>query len=159
MRERGSTIVGALLLLSVLLVLGLAALSKSVSRQRSLAETRSFSQAGHVAEAGLEDLRSKLDHDLFFPPEELFRNQLFSYTEPLLALDGTTIVGYYTVTLDGRYAEGYEVFRVQSVGRAGADIDNPLAESRVEMVLDTADFVRGTTTPNPWLYEFRTRRE
>ena len=158
MRARGSTIIGALLFLAILLALGLAALSKGISRQRALAEARDYARARHIAEAGLEDVRSKLNLDIFFPPPELFANQLFSYTESMLTLDGT-VQGYYTVTLDGRYAEAYAVYRIRSVGYAGADVDNPLAEARVEGDLDISEFVRGTTNPNPLLYEFRTRTE
>ena len=156
--NRGSTIIGALLLLAILLALGLAALTKSVSRQRAIIEARDYARARHIAEAGLEDVKAKLNLDVHFPPPELFENQLFSYTEAMRALDNS-VVGYYTVTLDGRYADAYSVYRISSVGRAGPLIESPLAEARVGGDFDISPFIRGTANPNPVLYEFRTRLE
>lgn len=159
MRQRASVLVGALLLLSMLFLLGLASMSESVSRHRAVAEARAQTQARQLALAGLADLQAKLALDVNFPPPIVSEEQLFSYTEPVHDRTGQ-LVGYYTVSLDGRRLVPYQMLTVVCLGRLGPDETEPVAEARLDAEIDMAELVRGTTTtPNPYFYQLRTWSE
>ncbi|MFA5505139.1 MAG: hypothetical protein WC423_06915 [Vulcanimicrobiota bacterium] len=154
MKSRGSILIGVLLLITLLFILGMASLSRSVARQRTLAEAREFAQARQLARAGLADVQTKLARDITFPPPIQNGHQLFSYTEPVRAFDDT-ILGYYTITLDGRWSDPYQIYRIRSVGKTGLDPAQPKAEVMLETEFDLAEFDRGSGAPNPYFYDLR----
>ncbi|MGE0495637.1 MAG: hypothetical protein AB7S38_40910 [Vulcanimicrobiota bacterium] len=159
MKRRASVLVGALLLLSMLFLLGLASMSQSVSRHRAVAEARAQAQARQLALAGLADLQAKLALDVTFPPPIVSEEQIFSYTEFVHDHTGQ-LVGYYTVSIDGRRLVPYQMLAVVCLGRLGPDENEPLAEARIDAEIDLAEFVRGTaSTPNPYFYQLRTWSE
>ena len=108
---------------------------------------------------GLADLQAKLGLDVTFPPPIVSQEQIFSYTEAVYDRSGT-LVGYYTVRLDGRRLVPYQMMQVVCLGRLGPDENEPVAEARVDAEIDMAEFVRGTvSTPNPFFYQLRTWSE
>lgn len=158
MKRRGSILIAALLLIALIFVLGLAALSRSAARQRTLGAQRDFAQARQLAQAGLADVEAKLSRDLHFPPPVENENQLFAYTEPVYAMDGV-LLGHYTVTVDGRRAEPYQMLLVRSVGKTGGDPERPEAEAVVQAEFDLAPVERGGSAINPYFYRVRLWQE
>lgn len=153
--RRGSLLVGALLLVALLLLLVLASLGRREARGKALAELRARAEARQLAEAGMADVLAKLNLDINFPPPVLAEDQLFSYTEPVRGFDGE-IRGYYTITIDGRYLDPYQILQIRSVGRLGPDRGRSVAEAQLSGDFDLAPEIRGTTNPNPFFYQFRT---
>jgi hypothetical protein len=102
LRPRGSTIVVALLITTVLVTIAVSLLAGRVA-QRSVANSRFLlAQAEGIAWAGLEDARVKLMNSRGFPPTSSFGSTSFSYSDVLL--DGTSApVGTYLVEVDLRY--------------------------------------------------------
>ena len=158
-KKRGSSLVAALLLLSLLLVLGMALLSQRVSQGRTVVEERLAARARQLALAGIADVQAKLQNDINFPPVLKPQEQVFAYTEAVRSLDGTEVIGYYTVTLEGRYQAAYQVLRLRSVGTLGTDLKTPLAESTVSADFDLAAQARHSSGPNPYFYRLRTFRD
>lgn len=99
-RNRGSTLVVALLVATILVIAAVAFLAQRTS-QRSVSSTQLRKlQAESLAWAGLEDARLKLMKAREFPPVTSFRSEeFFSYTEVLTAADGR-VVGRYLVQID-----------------------------------------------------------
>ncbi len=70
-------------------------------RQPSGAPTATLrGSARFLAEAGLEDARIKLEKDGTFPPLADPAQTLFTYSESLTDIAGTTELGRYSVTVD-----------------------------------------------------------
>jgi len=99
--EKGSLIVAALLLFTVLLSLGLGLMSAQVSRMRAAKAQALSIQARALALAGWEDVRLKLGKDILFPRTSDTQT-FFSYSEDVYDLDGNYI-GNYTVKIDTRW--------------------------------------------------------
>ncbi|MBI3924721.1 MAG: hypothetical protein HY319_04210 [Armatimonadetes bacterium] len=117
---RGATLIAVMLLMTVLLILGMAMLSQKSSQYEAAVRAREAAQARAVAQAGLEDARMKLTKDFGFPPVNLSDDEGFTYTEPLTGLDGQEI-GSYRVTLDRRLlGPPHLILQITSVGVVGA---------------------------------------
>lgn len=152
-RRRGITLVTSLLFLSLLMVMGLAFLSKRVGQYRGALAIRSAAQARAIAMAGLEDARVKLDKDFAFPPQGSTEQLSFNYSEPMRDIAGTE-VGSYTVTVDRSLSKWpYAVVRLTSIGTLGP-VDDPLARRRLYAEVDISPTRRGTTDPNENLHRF-----
>lgn len=152
MRRRGSSLVATLLLLALLLLLGMSMLHKSAAVVAEAELTIDAAEARQLAMAGLADAQGKLWRDLEFPPQAAASDSLFSYTEEVHDLDGVTLLGSYTVTIDGRYLDLFQIYRVRSEGILVDGTKRYLVEAE----LDAAAEVRGTSNPNPnfwkWVY-------
>ena len=147
MKRRASTLLAALALLSLILVLGLAFLTRRSAEYQvaNLQVTRA--QARALAFAGLEDARAKLDRDFSFPPAMEINHQAFQYAELVYDLDDTTLLGSYEVIVDQTYNDDpYRVITLESTGMAGYP---PRARYRVQAELDASAKVRGGTADNP----------
>ncbi len=137
---RGSLLIVVLLITAVLFVGGLAL---SVQQQKRYAaavtETQSL-QALSLAEAGLEDVRVKLDKDPDFPPKGTPDQTAFTYSEALLGEDGQKL-GSYTVTVDSRYAAPpFEFFLVRSQG----EVDGTRESQIVKIITGEVDVATRT---------------
>lgn len=149
MTRRGIGIVAALLLISLLFLLGLGVASQGASRYQQAAWMEKQVAARALAEAGLEDARVKLLKDWAFPPPTSLLSSSFTYTEQVQDLDGN-LVGTYTVELD--YAlmpDPHRIMKVRSTGELG-----PPGERRVRRTLEaevdmSATLRSSPTTPNP----------
>ncbi len=118
--RRGSTLIAVLLLVSLLLVGGLALMSSKSLQYDRLAEEVASAQALALAQAGLEDVLVKIGKSGGFPP---LNGQTLSYSEEMWQADGTTPVGRYRVTIDSglRRPNGY-LLVLTSVGTVGQEV-------------------------------------
>ena len=104
-RRRGSMIVGALLLFSILLALGLGMLSAQSARMKVAQAQIKAVQARALCEAAWEDVRVKLGKDILFPlPVD--GQDFFAYSEDVYMTDedgNEVLFGSYTVVLELKY--------------------------------------------------------
>ena len=109
---RGSLLIGALLLASIVLLVGLGFLSKRRAQYQATLSQRNELMALALAEAGLEDARLKLLKDHSFPPYHDGQNS-FSYRENLGG-------GSYEVQIHRYFGtDDSELVVIESRGAAG----------------------------------------
>ncbi len=145
--KRGSILVAVLLLLSLLLVIGMALLAKEAFHFGAARRTADSEAAFELALAGLEDMRVKALKDLRFPPARDEAQVTFAYTEEVELVGGGDPVGHYQVTVDRRYEiPPYEVWRIEVVGILGEAV-NPRARRTITATFDVA-LDRGGPNPN-----------
>ncbi|MCA9790419.1 MAG: hypothetical protein KC910_01435 [Candidatus Eremiobacteraeota bacterium] len=148
-RRRGIGIIAALLLISLLFLLGLGVASQGARRYQQAAWMEKQVAARALAEAGLEDARVKLLKDWAFPPPTSMLSDSFGYTEQVQDLDGN-LVGTYTVELDYELMpDPHRLLKIRSTGELG-----PPGERRVRRVLEaevdmSATLRTNAATPNP----------
>jgi hypothetical protein len=99
--HRGSLLVAALLLFTLLLTLGLGLMSGQAARMRAARAQSLAIKARALAMAGFEDVRTKLGKDILFPQTSETQD-FFSYSEDVYDLDGN-YVGNYVVQVDMRW--------------------------------------------------------
>lgn len=149
-RQRGSLIIAALLLFTILLVLGLGLMSSQASRMRAARAQFEATQARQLALAAWQDARVKLGTDILFPPQGV--RESFSYSEDVLDGDGK-FVGTYTVMIDVRYGQAVRdmsgnltqgLYSITCIGKVGDRGFEPRAERiiRYELDLDTFKVLR-----------------
>ncbi len=110
MRRTGFALVLALLLSALLLVLGMAFMTKQSYRYRLARAVADATVAKNLAMAGYENCRVKLQHDLLFPPPDNRYHDEYSYREVVHELGSTQEVGSFEVTVDRRWMDPpYEV--------------------------------------------------
>lgn len=158
MKRRGFMLVLSLMLLSLLLVAGLAFLERRVSQQDGARRAVLTARARALAEAGIEDALQKLSKDPNFPPpweerdlpSDPLNQHLFSYQENLLDSDNVTVLGRYEVKLDHRtMREPDSLMRISALGIVGSP-DDPEASVRIQVVVDMATANRSNDVPpNP----------
>lgn len=147
--RRGSTLVLALLVASLLLVVGTATLLEHRSRYSARAAAALSVQAEALARAGLEDFRIKLERDPDFPPQDDVTHTVFSYTETIAG------VGAYQVTCDRSLAGApWHMLLVTSAGWVGR-AEEPQAQWILRGEVDLSPVERGTSNDNPRAYYFR----
>ena len=141
-----------LLLTSLLMVMGLGFLAQHSSSRQSVGRQLLSSQAKEIARAGLEDARLKYSLDWNFPPPGTDVNTPYVYSENVYDTDQSTILGYYTVTLDSSLiAPPYQILRLTSVGVLGNHGSNT-AYRRIDAEIDTSPQARSNpANPNPRL--------
>ena len=101
--RRGSLIIAALLLFSIMLALGLGLMSSQSARMKAARAQTASLQAKALALSAWADVRTKLGKDLFFPPR-LEGQGLFSYGEDIYDAEGE-LYGSYSVMIDTRYLD------------------------------------------------------
>jgi hypothetical protein len=118
-----------------------------------------FAIAGAIAESGLEDARIKLEKDPSFPPVSADQ-PTYSYSEDVFDLDGATLLGSYTVSIDTTFnVAPYRIIKISSIGLAGPS-DEPLAKKKIHAEFDMAQKRPDTApTPNPNYFKFINRWE
>jgi hypothetical protein len=144
-RERGFALVLALLISSLLLVLGMGFMQKQSYRYRLARLSADAIAAKSLAMAGIENSRVKMQHDLLYPPpdnryhdEYSFRERVFDFGTPQKE------VGSYEVTVDRRWMEPpYQVMVITSVGLPAET--NARYSIRAELDLNLAHDVPGGT--------------
>lgn len=99
--QKGSLLVAALLLFTLLLTLGLGLMSAQSARMRAARAQALSIQARALALAGFEDVRTKLGKDILFPQVSQTQ-EFFSYSEDVYDIDGNYI-GNYVVQIDMRW--------------------------------------------------------
>ncbi|MEW6279389.1 MAG: hypothetical protein AB1758_12240 [Candidatus Eremiobacterota bacterium] len=104
-------------------ILGMAFLGKRAGQYRAVLLETESARAYELAMAGLESVRVKLNKDLSFPPVGEADQDVYSYTESVYDLDGTTLLGSYEVAVDSTWCgvdSPYRVLRVRVTGNAMA---------------------------------------
>ena len=142
-RRRGSTLVMALLLSSLLLIVGTANLLEHRARYSARAAAALSVQAEAMARAGLEDFRAKLERDPDFPPRDDVQATVFSYTESVDGVGGSQVTCDLSLT-----SAPWQLLPVTSLGWAGRP-DSPQAQWTLRGEVDLAPEVRGGTTDTP----------
>jgi len=153
--ERGSLLITCLLLSLVLLILGMAFLAVKSMRYKGSAMAAAYAQVSAIAEAGIEDARIKIAKDPEFPPPGDKDQNVFCYSENLFDIDGTTLIGTYTVTIDSSMnCPPYLVIRITSTGLAGP-LGEPYAKKTIEAELDMSKTLRDNAAAvNPNFFRF-----
>lgn len=144
--SRGSLLVMALLVFSLLLALGLGLMTSQVSNRKAALSQLDMVRAKSLALAAWEDVRTKLAKDIFFPP--LTSGQgFFSYSEDVYDStdkDNPSYYGSYSVVIDTRYVakSGHDdditkdfvfseyagYYLITCVGKVGGRGEEPKAE-------------------------------
>lgn len=159
-RSKGAVLVFALLLSTLLLILGVGFIAQRGLEYGSVSELQDRAQARELAMAGMEDARVKLEKDPFFPPVGGFGQSTFTYSEDVLDPDTNRMVGLFTVTVDlSRREEPYRIIRVQAIGQAverRAPDAPPRSTYRIYAEIDVASNERGGAlgVANPRLYQY-----
>jgi len=124
------------LLLSILLLtMGLGFLGSRVSQYRSTGQALLAARVRALARAGIEDARTKLNHDIFFPPAPGDQQMVFTYSEDLSDTGGK-LVGNFLVEIDSTYASSpYSVYLITSTGFLGSRL-SPTAVHALRATLD-----------------------
>lgn len=145
LRPRGSLLIGALLLFSILLALGLGIMSSQSARMKAAYAQVASLQAKQLALAGWEDFRVKLGKDQLLI--QLIEDQTFlSYSEDVYhpgPISPDTFYGTYTVVCDTSRVifepEVRGIFVVTVTGKVGPRNSQPLAERRMEFEINAED--------------------
>jgi hypothetical protein len=160
-RTRGAILIFALMLCTLLLVIGMGFVAQRSLEYGSVSQLQDKAQARQLAMAGMEDARIKLEKDPFFPQVGGFGQSTFTYSEQLLDPSDASVVGVYKVTVDvSLKEEPFRIIRIVAVGDAGPDSADPLATYSIYAELDVASLDRDNPgTPNPKLYRYIDWRE
>ena len=157
----GSALIGVLLVLSILLVLGIGLLTQKSHQYEEMSQANNAAQARALAQAGLVDVRTKINKDVTFPPARPSSDKTLTYSEDIHDLDGN-LVGSYTVKIDATWQDKpFEVLQITSLGLVG-DRAKPKARYTIYAEVDTARFLREVTTedkPNPRYYDWTFLKE
>ncbi len=142
-KPKGFLLVAALLIISLLLIVGYGLMSVQSSRYRASSKTVSAAQALHLAMAGFEDVRAKLELDQDFPPNPAEDQKIFNYAEDVADMGNP--IGSYEVEVDTEHDRApWFLVKVTCTGVVGPK-EKPLATRRVIAELrhmtseDTAD--------------------
>ena len=116
-KRRGFALMLALLISTLLLVLGIGFMTKQSYRYRLARLSADAIAAKSLAMAGIENSRVKMQHDLLYPPPDDRYHDEYSFSEPVYDLNSSRQVGTYEVTVDRRWMElPYEIVIITSVG-------------------------------------------
>jgi len=152
-RRSGFLLVAALLISIILLTMGMALLGTRVTQYKSALLVAPAAQARAIAEAGMEDAKIKLEKDLLFPPPGADEQTSFTYAEPFTDVDGTSVLGSYTVTVDIAKKNGpFFIYRLTSTSVVGS-AEKPTAMRTITAELDVSPRVRGGSMTNPGYYK------
>jgi hypothetical protein len=123
-------------MISLMMVLCLATLSRQPFHYRAARATLGLAQARSLAELGLQQFRAKWNHDGEFPPRPSAGSPSFSYSEEVLDPISSERVGSYQITVTDTWMDPpYEILKVISEGQLGP-ANNPVASYRIEALLD-----------------------
>lgn len=151
--QKGSLIIAALLLFSVMLALGLGLMSAQASRMKAARAQVDAITAKQLCLAAWQDARVKLGTDVLFPPAGA--RESFSYSEDVYDGDGS-FFGTYTVIIDLRFERftrepeppstdsqrrrGQGFYIVTCIGKVGDRGFEPRAERTRTYEIDMATF-------------------
>jgi hypothetical protein len=150
MKRNGFVLVGSLLVLSLLMVLGLAMLGSRATQYEAAALTGLQAEARAIARAGMEATRAKLYKDLNFPPLAESDSSPFEFSENVTDFDGT-ILGNYVVRVDRKWRNSpYQVLVISSLGRR----KDTNAAVLLMAELDVSPTLRTAPGPNPDYFQW-----
>lgn len=154
--QRGALLIAALLLFSLLLVLGLGLMSSQAGRRRAVRAQIAAAQAKQLCLAGWQDAKLKLGTDILFPPYGA--QESFSYSEDVYD-SKNQLFGTYTVNIDlrfqrtlrsstpatvpstdpaGQVPQGF--YLITCTGKIGDRGFEPLAERTMKFEMDMTTF-------------------
>ncbi|MFN8612947.1 MAG: hypothetical protein U0931_35740 [Vulcanimicrobiota bacterium] len=150
---RGFLLIFCLMLGVLLCLLTMALLSQQLLGRGSAKKLQDLVQARCLAEAGLENVRMKLDKDLRFPPHLAPECPVFSYSQACYDVDDQ-VIGFYKVEIDYRLtAPPYGLLKIRSEGLLG-EAFQPRARCCLRAELDASPWDRSNASnPNPDLYK------
>lgn len=153
MKRKGFILILSLFLCLLFFVVGIAYLSLKANQYRSASEAQRALQAKGLAEAGIEDLRIKLQRDSQFPPP-IGDSDQYGYREQLVV--GGKLRGTYSVTLDNTYAlPPYQLLIATVTGEVGNTAQDSASRRSFRVEIDLAPFVRSDPdTVNPRFRRF-----
>jgi len=131
-RIRAAILIATLFLSLILLIMGMALLSIKTSQMKSTVLTGQAVRARHLAEAGMEDAKIKLQKCVDFP-QQVEDQEEFTYREEVSDFDGN-IIGIYKVTINIRNRNEHHYVQVISLGITGHIITNPTSEQKKECI-------------------------
>lgn len=153
LRPRGSLLIAALMLFTLLLALGLGLMSSQSARMRAARSQTEAIQAKELCLAAWQDVRVKLGTDILFPPPGT--QESFAYSEDVLDGEGN-FFGTYTVMMDIRYEEytrdtdqlaipskgnlAQGIYLITCVGKVGERGFEPRAERTMYYEIDMTTF-------------------
>ena len=133
LKRRGFLLMVSLLILIFLMVLGMGLMSAQSARYRGLNRAQEAAQAFQLAQAGLEDIRLKLEIDPSFPPNPGDDQPLFNFAEDVTV--GPDSIGSYEVLLDRDFEKPpYQLIRITSTGTVGPK-ERPIAQRVLKVEL------------------------
>ena len=146
--KRRAFLIQALLLLVILLVLCLAVLGRQPYNYSSARQTLKLAQARALAQAGMEEVRVKLNKDLSW--RRLGEVGALTYLEEMRDPISGERVGAYRVTVNQEWSQpDFEILRLESEGMVG-ELERPEARLVISSLLDLRESARdGTGDPNP----------
>ena len=80
-RDQGSALVAVLLTLTIMMILGMAFLSRKSAQYETVVRATEADQARALAQAGLVDIGIKFAKDRAFPPSRPEGNTIYSYSK------------------------------------------------------------------------------
>lgn len=127
----------ALLLTTLLLVLGLGLLTRKATQYSGVRSAELSKQALFLAQSGLEDALLKLGKDRTFPPPSPQEQSLYTYSEDVYSADGSTLVGRYRVDIDKTLAvKPSYVLQIRARGLVGTSPQTPGSQRTINAELD-----------------------
>jgi len=117
-KPRGASLITVLLLFSLLLVLGLALLTKMHMSDSLAQQETKLAEVRNLALSGLADFRLKIGSDSRFPPSFEENEKPLSYEETLRTSDGRSL-GRFEVLYSLKYRTTHKVIVVVSTGMKG----------------------------------------
>lgn len=126
LKRRGFLLMVSLLVLIFLLLLGMGLMSAQSARYRGVNRSQEAAQAFQLAQAGMDDIRFKLEVDPGFPPNPGDDQPLFNFAEDVKI--GADEVGSYEVQLDRSHEKPpYQLISVTCIGTVGPK-EHPVAQ-------------------------------
>lgn len=148
MRRRASALLIVMLVMTIMLVTGMAVLSQRSLHYEGAVRARQAAQARVIAEAGLEEATLKLTKDPRFPPAPQATTEVYSYSEEFTDLDGVRI-GCYVVEIDNSLRDHpHSILRLRSLGTLGERV-RPTAQALVYAEIDLSRTERTPVTGTP----------
>lgn len=154
LRRRAFLLILSLFVVTLITVLILALLGAGPMTYRSSMNSSFEQQARWLAQAGVEDVRTKLQRDYSFPPPMETEGLFFSYSEEFMPVGGGSHIGTFDVTVDlSAVVAPYYVVSITSTGRLMLQSQEVRKTIRAELDVSPKDRRTGhETETNPNFY-------
>lgn len=147
--RRAFLLVASLLITTILLIIGYGLMSTQSARYRGMARAVEAAQAFQLAQAGLEDVRFKLEADQDFPPHPATDQKVFNYAEDVF--DNGQLIGSYEVSVDTFYDRPpWQLVQVTCTGTVGPK-ENPVSQRKFRADLRHVAGTSAATTTWGWV--------
>lgn len=118
-KHRGSTLILVLFTLILLLVLGLALMTRARLGYQMGASSAQLAQARRLAFCGLEDFRAKATRDVAFPASIGDDTLPMTYTESVVDGAGRSLGSYRIIALLDKGVDPHRIYQVEATGLVG----------------------------------------